>query len=304
MKKKLGYICNKCGTINYRKIDEEEIICSNCHNKIDKSVSLIAKNNKKSAERELYELENIVIKDENYIEQLKKCLDLNINNDLTNYLMLKTQRKYDYSFIQETSNYYNLIIEDILRSNFYSKNERIAIINNLNICNRSLYLSILDESCYKTEESKDLISNLYQKDIEIVFNKPKGDNDLSFYKLLIGFGTMILVFIFGLLFEKELSKPIVIILSIIPAVLIGINSVRLLKIGSVWKYLLYFVSIILCYILISYIEIIRYDGFVSVGSHFNSVIHAIPDFVTELLERLDFIDDRFNEPTYERSVRI
>lgn len=304
MKKKLGYICNKCGTINYRKIDEEEIICSNCQNKIDKSVSLIAKNNKKSAERELYELENIVIKDEKYIEQLKKCLDLNINNDLTNYLMLKTQRKYDYSFVQETSNYYNLIIEDILRSNFYSKNERIAIINNLNISNRGLYLSILDESCYKTQESKDLVSDLYQKDIEIVSNQPKKDNDLSFYKLLIGFGTMIIVFIFGLFFEKDLSKPIVIILSIIPAVLIGINLIRLLKIGSGWKYLLYFVSIVLCYILISYIEIIRYDGFVNIGSHFNSVIHAIPDFITELLERLDFIDDRFNEPTYERGIRI
>lgn len=304
MKKKLGYICNKCGTINYRKIDEEEIICSNCQNKIDKSVSLIAKNNKKSAERELYELENIVIKDENYIEQLKKCLDLNINNDLTHYLMLKTQKKYDYSFIKETSNYYNLIIEDILRSNFYSKNERVAIINNLNISNRGLYLSILDESCYKTQESKDLISDLYQKDIEIVFNKSKRDNDLSFYKLLIGFGTMIIVFIFGLFFEKDLSKPIVIILSIIPAVLIGINSIRLLKIGSGWKYLLYFVSIVLCYILISYIEIIRYDGFVSIGSYFNSIIHAIPDFVTELLERLDFIDDRFNETTYERGIRI
>ena len=300
MKKKIGYICNKCGTINYDNTELKEIVCLNCHNKIEKAVSLIAKDNNKSVERELYELENIVIKDEDYIEQLKKCLELNINNDLTNYLMLKTQRKYDFSFLNDQSIYLGLIVEDILRSNFYTKKERIDIISNLPLKNKDIYLSVLDETCYKTPESKEMIDNLYQKEIDIVSNPPKSDNNLSFYKLLIGFGTVIIVFIFGLFFDKEISKPIVIILSIIPAIIIGINSIRLTKVCSQLKYVLYFISIILCYILISYLEIIRYDGFVSIESHINSIIHAIPDFITELLERLDFIDDRFNEPTYER----
>ena len=300
MKKKKGYICNKCGTINYDNTDVKDIVCSNCHNKMKKSVSLIVRDDKKSIERELYELENIVIKDEDYIEQLKKCLELNINNDLTNYLMLKTQRKYDFSFINDESIYRGLIVEDILRSKFYTKKEKKDIIDSLKLKNKDIYLSVLDETCYKTQESKLMIDNLYQTSIDIVSNPPKNDNDLSFYKLLIGFGTAIIVFIFGLFFDKELSKPIVIILSIIPAIIIGINLIRLLKVRSPLKYFLFFISIIICYILISYLEILRYNGFISIGSHMNGIIHAIPDFVTELLERLDFIDDRFNEPTYER----
>lgn len=301
MNKKVCYICNKCGTKNYKQDVSKEFICSNCHSKIDESISLVFKSEKKSDNRELYELENIVIEDKNYIEQLKKCLKLNLNNDLTNYLMLKTQKKYDFSFIKDDSIYKDLILMDILRSNLYSNSERIEIIKGLSIGNKEFYLSILDESVYKTEESKQLISVLYQKEIQIVRNPPKKDNDLSAYKVLIGFATMIIVFVFGFCFEKELSKPIVTILSIIPALLIGVNGVRLLKITSPIRFLLYIVSIILCYLLISYIEIIRYDGFISIGSHINGIIHSVPDFITELLERLDFIDDRFNEPNYERN---
>ena len=149
--------CNKCGAINKIAFDEnnkviEGVVCINCHNKIDVEVSKF-KLNKKSDERLMYELENAVYNDEKNGLLLQECEKRGIQNDLTKYLTQKIRKNYDFSFISSDTKDFNLIIKDILRSNWYNDEERIQIINSLNIQDKDLYLNMINETIYKLEKS-------------------------------------------------------------------------------------------------------------------------------------------------------
>lgn len=289
MPDKIKVICNKCGAVNTLSVDQcEEYMCFNCASPINIKESIV-KGKESSVERDMYELKNLVYSREDYTKKLEYCIYKRINNDLVTYLQLKQSKVYEFSFLNEDSEYFDVIINDIIRTSDYTDEEKIAIINGINPKKKEIYINAIKDELYYLKESEEIIESTYNLGVNIVKAVPKPDNDMSNVKLGIGILLILVVFLFGLFFDKELGAPIVIILSIIPAILIGVNGARLLKINKMSKVLVGFVFVIVGFFIISYIEALRFNGFVSLSKHFDSIIHSVPNFI-------DILSERFNAP--------
>lgn len=279
-------ICNKCGHKNNIFDETQSIVCENCHKEIDLNNSLIYKQSEINQERTIYEIENKVIRDELCDELLN---NINVDNDLIKYLNQKNNKNKDLSWLDKESKYYNLIIKDVLRSVYYSDEDRKEIISTIN--NNELYNKILDESTFKTEESKEMTKELASINIDIAKNAPHVHNDLFVLKMVVGFFTIILILLFGLLMDKDLAKPTVIILSILPACIIGLTVANKVfkKLGI--RIIMCILFTLLTFYIVSYIETLPYNGFIGIIQHAKNIIHAIPDFVNEMFKRLEIFEE-------------
>jgi len=284
-------ICNKCGKINTIK-EEEELICPNCNNLIKIEESQVLGQND-SDERLIFYLEKAVLEEENVETCLQKCIDNKINNDLVQYLLQKMNKNYHFDFLNDKSGYKDIILKDILNSETYSLEEKREIIKSLDIKNKESIEGFLDNSFVYTEESIKLKDFLYQIPIDIPKNEKKISGDLSLLLIVVAIASIVLEFLFGLFLETAMGRPIIIILSIFPAILLGIVVGKKLVKTNLLRIIVTIISILILFYLISYFECISFNGLISIKEHFLNMINAIPDLIKEIFKRLDEIEDLF-----------
>ena len=98
---------------------------------------------------------------------------------------------------------------------------------------------MINETIYKLEKSIQMVDELYKEKIEIVKGMPKEPFNINYLTLFIGIISILVIFLFGLFLKADLGEPLVIILSIIPALLIGVSAIKLTKLKKISKILLF-----------------------------------------------------------------
>ena len=264
--------CNYCGEINKKSKKDKECICKNCKN-------IIHESNLNKIDLEL--IDAIISSNEIKIVDLLTNNESKNNNSLLKCIQDIRNLKTDLSYIHDETDNLDIIVSYIVSTNDISKENKIKMIQSMNINNKNEIIESILENNFDEKKIEECFNYQYN----IIKNIQKKSN-LLVYQIIIGILMAISILIIGLFFKKEMATNIVIILSLIPSIFLGVILGGLLNFKKIFKIIITIIISIFLFVIISYLESIVFNGFVNVYSHLKNIINAIPTLIDQIYEHM------------------